>query len=148
MSQIRKGLLRLLKMTKIKSSWEKPKMLICRYILNFAKNCITNYFWPKHHKVQYVYKKTLSKLQNVSPSKLSSNVHRSRYGSNSIFKDTLFLSGDWTILERQITDDSSQFETPKSISSEDIFAKWHKFLSSILQNICKRLRHVSLPAVV
>jgi hypothetical protein len=64
------------------------------------------------------------------------------------FKTSFFWSGDWTILERQITDDFSQFQTSQSISSEDIFAKRLKFLSSILQNICKGLRHVSLPAVV
>jgi hypothetical protein len=60
------------------------------------------------------------------------------------FKTSFYLSGDWTILERQITDDFSQFRTSKSISSEDIFAKWLKFLSSILQNICKRLKRAFL----
>ena len=53
--------------------------------------------------------------------------------------ESFFWSGDWTILERQITDDFSQFQTSKSISSEDIFAKWLKFLSSIPQNNCKSL---------
>ena len=56
------------------------------------------------------------------------------------FKASFFWSGKWTILERQITDDFIQFQTSKSISSEDIFAKWLKFLSSILQNICERLK--------
>ena len=49
-----------------------------------------------------------------------------------------FWSGDWTILECQITDDFLQFQTSKSISSENIFGKWLKFLSSTPQNICKR----------
>ena len=58
-------------------------------------------------------------------------------------KTSFYWSGNWTILERQIDDDFSQFQTSKSIS-EDIFAKWLKFLPSILQNICKRLRRAFL----
>jgi hypothetical protein len=60
------------------------------------------------------------------------------------FKASFFWSGDWTILERQITDDFLQFQTSKSISSEEIFEKWLKFLSSILQNIFKRMRRAFL----
>ena len=33
---------------KTNSWWGKPKMLICRSILNLAKKYITNYFWPLH----------------------------------------------------------------------------------------------------
>jgi hypothetical protein len=83
---------------------------------------------------------TFSKFQNLSPPRryiqLSSNFHKSRKG--------FYWSGDWTILERQITDDFSQLQTSKSISSEDIFAKWLKCLSSIPQNICKRFSRAFL----
>jgi hypothetical protein len=116
----------------------------CRSILNLAKKYITNYFLPLHQKVQY---RTRWHFQNCKIYLLPDGISNSApIFTNHVtvlcqsFKTSLFWSGDWTILERQITDDFSQFQSSKSISSEDIFAKRLKFLSIILQN--KRLRHV------